>query len=367
MKWHSRDQQPADDSGSECPEVVRLLWLFRISIVCLATSRTCLHSLGFKLLSISRPSGAAHLEVHPNGGNYPFRYICSITPYNTVDTHIHSLALLTESRIPLSSSFLLLYLAYGMGPIQDNSNWATRKPSGISKLSPDSSNWVTFKTRFLFRMASHDLERTLQQKWPTPPIPTYRQQMSPGGPLWTWTKTKLTYLSQRSGSHDEHIACAQLTQVVYNSLLIWIQQPALWPHVEHYCFRVWPQRANGPGGPTLQMMERMGIWDGQHPCSPDDMALSHTQPEWHGICHLWWGLCVNCPHVAPRSYTTHLKMLTDAAISSGHTFTTLDFIAKAIELSDKTPTMSQPWSQTRPERLCTPHIRGMKQTRKGNS
>jgi len=37
----------------------------------------------------------------------------------------------------------------------------------------------------------------------------------------------------------------------------------------------------------------------------------------------------------PDSYTTHLETLMEAAISSGHTFTTQDFISKAIELSDK--------------------------------
>ena len=37
----------------------------------------------------------------------------------------------------------------------------------------------------------------------------------------------------------------------------------------------------------------------------------------------------------PESYTTHLEMLADVAVSSGHTFTAYDFITKAIELSDK--------------------------------
>src|SRR5882724_661639 len=37
----------------------------------------------------------------------------------------------------------------------------------------------------------------------------------------------------------------------------------------------------------------------------------------------------------PDSYTTHLETLADAAISSGHTFTAHDIIAKAIELADK--------------------------------
>jgi len=67
----------------------------------------------------------------------------------------------------------------------------------------------------------------------------------------------------------------------------------------------------------------------------NDMALSHenlssmgtTIHDEHYVSMVLMSL--------PDSYTTYLKTLTDAAISSGHTFTTPDFISKAIELSDK--------------------------------
>jgi len=67
----------------------------------------------------------------------------------------------------------------------------------------------------------------------------------------------------------------------------------------------------------------------------DDMALSHKHLSGMGIAIYDEDYVSIVLMSLPESYTTHLKMLTDAAISSGHTFTTLDFIAKAIELSDK--------------------------------
>ena len=67
----------------------------------------------------------------------------------------------------------------------------------------------------------------------------------------------------------------------------------------------------------------------------DNMALSHE-------CLSGMGIAIHNEDYAsmvlmslPDSYTMHLEMLADAAISSRRTFTALDFIAKAIELSDK--------------------------------
>ena len=37
----------------------------------------------------------------------------------------------------------------------------------------------------------------------------------------------------------------------------------------------------------------------------------------------------------PETYSTHLETLADAASTGGHTFTTHEFITKAIELFDK--------------------------------
>src|SRR5882724_1525807 len=67
----------------------------------------------------------------------------------------------------------------------------------------------------------------------------------------------------------------------------------------------------------------------------DSMALSHE-------CLSGMGVAIHDEDYAsmvlmllPDSYTTHLEMLADAAISSGRMFTAHDFITKAIELSDK--------------------------------
>jgi len=51
----------------------------------------------------------------------------------------------------------------------------------------------------------------------------------------------------------------------------------------------------------------------------------------------------------PDSYTTHLETLTDTTISSGHTFTTQDFISKAIEAFRQVTAAGQPQPQVGPE------------------
>jgi len=71
------------------------------------------------------------------------------------------------------------------------------------------------------------------------------------------------------------------------------------------------------------------------PAHLDDMALSYE-------CLSGMGVAIHDEDYTsmvlmslPNSYTTHLETHMDAAISSGHTFTTQDFISKAIKLLDK--------------------------------
>src|SRR5882724_2840796 len=95
------------------------------------------------------------------------------------------------------------------------------------KLTANSSNWVTFKTQFLFAMAGCDINGHFDRSDTPPHIPTYT----------TLDETKWTmadhdkhqaYLSlERRWKHDEHVACTQLAQVVSDSLLIRIQHASM--------------------------------------------------------------------------------------------------------------------------------------------
>src|SRR5882672_4895555 len=106
-----------------------------------------------------------------------------------------------------------------MGPGQDNSNMNDKETFwAIPKLTPDSSNWVTFKTQFLFAMAGCDLEGHFDASNPSPLAPTYS---SPDENRWTMAdkEKNVAYCPlARKWKHDEHVACAQLAQVISDSL-----------------------------------------------------------------------------------------------------------------------------------------------------
>ena len=88
-----------------------------------------------------------------------------------------------------------------MGPGQDSYNMNDKETLwAIPKLSPNSSNWVMFKTWFLFTMAVATSKDTSMEATLLPRSPLTVRQTSPDGPLWIRTKAKLTYLSQRNGS-----------------------------------------------------------------------------------------------------------------------------------------------------------------------
>jgi len=73
----------------------------------------------------------------------------------------------------------------------------------------------------------------------------------------------------------------------------------------------------------------------------------------------------------PDSYTTHLETLVDTTISSWHTFTTQDFISKAIKLSDKQqcrPTETPSWARKTPLfSHWSPIVKGRKATHLGRT
>src|SRR5882724_11063723 len=87
----------------------------------------------------------------------------------------------------------------------------------------DGSNWVTFKTRFLYAMGSLDVEGHFDGSEKTPTQPTLS---SPDEKRWTTADKELneTYLAAtRRWQCNEKVAHAQLAQVVSDSLLIHIQ------------------------------------------------------------------------------------------------------------------------------------------------
>jgi len=111
-----------------------------------------------------------------------------------------------------------------MGPGQDSYNMNNKETLwAIPKLAPDSSNWVTFKTWFLFTMAGHNLKGHFNGSDPAPLIPTYSMADKSRWTTMDKDKNQAYQPLTKKWKHDKHITCAQLTQVVSNSLLIQIQ------------------------------------------------------------------------------------------------------------------------------------------------
>ena len=69
-----------------------------------------------------------------------------------------------------------------MGPSQDNTMTDKETLWAIQKLTSNVSNWVTFKTCFLFAMASHDVNGHFDGSDTTPPAPTFS---TPDETKWT--------------------------------------------------------------------------------------------------------------------------------------------------------------------------------------
>src|SRR5882724_3589419 len=113
-----------------------------------------------------------------------------------------------------------------MGPGQHEPSMPTNNKEtlwAIPKLAADGSNWVTFKTQFLFAMAGHDVDGYFNGSDPMPPTPTYSTSDEAKWTAVDWDKSQAYLSLARKWKHDEHIACAQLAQVMSDSLLIRIQ------------------------------------------------------------------------------------------------------------------------------------------------
>ena len=104
-----------------------------------------------------------------------------------------------------------------MGPSQEQTvEWDT--PFSIPKLSPDRSNWITFKTHFLYAMGSCDIEGHFDRSEKPPSQLTLS---SPDERNWTVKdrEQNKAYLAVvRKWQRNEKIVHAQLAQVVSDSL-----------------------------------------------------------------------------------------------------------------------------------------------------
>src|SRR5882724_1886399 len=110
-----------------------------------------------------------------------------------------------------------------MGPSQDNTMTDKEPLWAIPKLTSNGSNWVTFKTRFLFAMAGCNVNRHFDGSDTAPPAPTLS---TPDETKWTTTdrdRQQTHSLAVKKWKHDKHVTHAQLAQVIPDSLLIRIQ------------------------------------------------------------------------------------------------------------------------------------------------
>src|SRR5882672_8452804 len=136
---------------------------------------------------------------------------------------IHVALLAQTEDLYLFQSYCSISVLQDMGPSQDNSITSMSDkeiPWAIPKLTSDGSNWVMFKTCFLFTMAGRNVDRHLDESDTTPPAWT---PSTPDETKWTtedWDKQQAHLLLVRKWKHNKHVAWAQLAQVVSNSLLI---------------------------------------------------------------------------------------------------------------------------------------------------
>ena len=113
-----------------------------------------------------------------------------------------------------------------MGPGQHKSSMSTNNKEtlwAIPKLATDGSNWVMFKTQFLFAMAGCDVDGHFDGSDPMPPAPTYSTSDEAKLTATDWDKIQAYLSLVRKWKHDEHVTHAQLAQVISDSLLIRIQ------------------------------------------------------------------------------------------------------------------------------------------------
>ena len=111
-----------------------------------------------------------------------------------------------------------------MGP-NANTTYTPDRDSlfAVAKLSADGSNWVTFKTQFIYAMAGHDIEGHFDRSEPCPTPPTFSTMDQN-----KWTpedeakhESHLKFI--RTWKRNENIAHVQLAQAISDSLLFRIQ------------------------------------------------------------------------------------------------------------------------------------------------
>ena len=93
-----------------------------------------------------------------------------------------------------------------MGPSQYNTMTDKETLWAIPKLTSDGSNWVTFKTHFLFAMAGHNVNGHFDRSDTTPPAPTLSTLDET---KWTTTdrdRQQTHSLAVKKWKHDKHIA-----------------------------------------------------------------------------------------------------------------------------------------------------------------
>jgi len=206
----------------------------------------------------------------------------------------------------------------------------------IPKLTSDGSNWVTFKTCFLFAMAGCDVGGHFNRSDTAPPTPTLR---TPDETKWTTIdrdRQQTHPLAVKKWKHNEHITCTQLAQVVLDSLIIRTQHAGTVADMWQIIVTEFDRK-----GCMVQvdlcchMMEKCMSETDDICAHLDDMALSYERLSGMGVAIHDEDYASMVLMSLPDSYTTHLETLVDTAISSGCTFTAQDFISKAIELLDK--------------------------------
>src|SRR5882724_3496042 len=111
-----------------------------------------------------------------------------------------------------------------MGP-NANTTYTPDRDSlfAVAKLSADGSNWVTFKTRFIYAMPGHDIEGHFDGSEPflTPPTFSTTDQNK-----WTSedeAKHESHLKSIRTWKRNQNITHVELVQAISNSLLLRIQ------------------------------------------------------------------------------------------------------------------------------------------------
>jgi len=147
-------------------------------------------------------------------------------------------------------------------------------------------------------------------------------------------RNKAYLLLVRKWKHDEDVTCAQLAQVVSDSLLIKIQCASTITNMWDIIITEF-NRKGCMVDLHQRMMERQVSKMDDICTHLDDMALTYK-----GLSSM--GAAIHDKEYLsmilmslPDTYTTHLETLADVAISSGRMFTAHNFISKMTKLTDK--------------------------------